>query len=162
MKKKIDLEAEAENSVSDAAVITAEDLLEVCPKEILPEFKKAKTDGARVDLLYKIVNNELKEAKRKADAIDTFCAKLKQFFLQNLDGDQTGITGKVGRVEVKTSDVASVEDWDKFYAYIAKKKEFDLLNKAVNQKAVKARWEEEKEVPGIGKFVKKTISLTKV
>lgn len=162
-KKKINLEEEAQNSNAPTKELITEDLLlEICPKEILSAFKKAKSPASRADFLYQIDNNELKALKKKAAEMDNFVTKLEAWFVQEFKDDQRGVTGKVGRVEVKEKKVAIVEDWDAFYANIKKKGEFELLNRAVNQKAVAERWEAKKQVPGVGKFVKHVISLTKV
>jgi len=163
-KSKVDLrkEAAAANGDEENIEITEELLLEVCPKELLKQFKAAKTPAARVDMLYAVEHNELKKAKAEAAAIENLTKKLRQWFIQEYkDDDAQGVVGKTAKLELKPKEVAIVEDWDKFYAHIAKKKEFDLLNKAVNSKAVGERWENDKEVPGIGRFTKKSISLTK-
>lgn len=164
-QKKIDLtkEAAAANGQEEVASITDGMLWEICPDPAtLKRLKAAKTPAARADLLYELDKNELKELRNAYKAMDAFVSKLEAWFVQEFRDSQTGVTGKVGRVEVKNKEVAIVEDWTKFYAHIAKKKEFDLLNKALNQKAVQERWEQHKEVAGIGKFIKKVISLTGV
>jgi len=163
-KKKIDLAKEAAETANDATVIEITDALlrEVCPKALLARFKSAKTPAARADLLYAVEHAELKEARNALRDIDIFVTKLEQWFIQEFKESQTGVTGKLGRVEVKNKEIATVEDWSKFYKHIAKKQEFDLLNKAINQKAIQERWGQEKEVPGVGKFIKKVISLTGV
>lgn len=165
MKKKtskIDLSAEAEegSKVGSVEIITDERLLELAPKEIAGLFKKAKTPAARADLLYQLDRNELKKARDAYNKIDKFVSKLEAWFVQEFRDDQRGVTGKYARVEIKSKEYGSVQDWDKFYKHIQKKGEFDLLNKAVNQRAVKERWEQRKEVPGLDKFTKKVVSLT--
>lgn len=179
--KKVDLAKEAAKANDGAEVeaqITDTLLAELAPESIrkllkikaLPKKRKDDdqeyvielTPAARADLLFTLTATEWKELKKAFDAMDTFLGKLEAWFVQEFRDSQTGVTGKVGRVEVKSKEIASVEDWEKFYANIKKKGEFDLLNKAVNQKAVKERWEQGKEVPGVGKFVKKVISLTAV
>ena len=163
--KKVDLSKEAEAANAGAEVvapITDATLEELCPKNILTRFKAAKTPAARADLLYTLSAKEWKELKKVFDEIDKFLGKLEQWFIQEFQSDQRGVTGKVGRVEVKPKEIASVEDWSKFYAFVKKKGEFDLLNKAVNQRAVQERWSQNKEVPGVGKFIKRVVSLTGV
>lgn len=142
--------------------ITPEKLLEACPKEFLSRFKAAKTPAARADLLYSLTENEWKERKKNLDVLDKFLSVLEQWFIQEFKDDQRGVTGKQGRVEVKDKEVANVEDWDKLYAHILKAKAFSLLNRALNQKAVKERWEVKKNVPGVKRFIAKTLSLTSV
>lgn len=166
MAKKIDLAKEAEiaNDVGEEEdkAITEDFLFELCPKELLTKYKKAKTPATRADFLYTVSKEELKKARDVFNTIDKFLTKLEQWFIENMEPGQTGVSGKIGRVEVKKKIIASAEDWDKFYAHIKKKGEFDLLNKAINQKAVGARWENGKEVPGLTRFEKNVISLTGV
>lgn len=162
--KKIDLskEAQAANGESEVVVITDSLLREMCPDTVLSRFKAAKSPAARADLLFDLDRTELKELRNAFKEMDGFLNKLEAWFVQEFKDDQRGVTGKVGRVEVKNKEIASVEDWSLFYAAIKKKGEFDLLNKAINQKAVQERWEQGKEIPGVGKFIKKVVSLTGV
>lgn len=182
MAKKIDLAEEAEiaNDVGEDEnkAITDELLIDLCPKSIASKLKIKNmksttvkgelesyislTPAQRADLLYSVKNKELKEARDLFNGIDKFLKKLEQWFIQNMEPGQTGVSGKVGRVEVKKKIIAATEDWDKFYSHIKKKGEFDLLNKAINQKAVGARWEAGKEIPGLMRFEKQVISLTGV
>jgi hypothetical protein len=164
MKKKIDFAAEADANVESAAdkLITDDHLLEACPAELVKRFKAAKTPAARADLLYSLSNGELKELRQAFKEMDDFVGQLEAWFIQELANDQTGVAGRLGRVEIKRKEIATVEDWSKFYEHIRKKKEFDLLNRAVNQKAVKERWEQAKDIPGVGRFVKKSVSITAV
>lgn len=167
-KKKVDLAAEAQASAGGAQVegdITFDDLLELAPSPaILKRLKATDDNGAKLtDLLYKYTNNELSKKRKEFNTMEEFAKKLSQYLLQELQyAELEGVTGKFGRIEVKEKEVASVEDWTKFYAHIKRMNAFDLLNKAVNQKAVKERWENKKQVPGVGVFNKKSLSLTKV
>lgn len=165
MAKKFDLKAAAEANVSEAAessVITDAVLLEICPPALVKKFAGAKTLAARADLLYKVTNGELKEARRKFTEIEDFTKKLKAFFLQEIQGDLHGVSGKFARAEVKLFTEPQVDDWDKFYAHVKKKGEFDLLSRAIGKKAIEERWANGKEVPGVGHYEGKKLSLTKV
>jgi hypothetical protein len=55
-----------------------------------------------------------------------------------------------------------VEDWDKLYRHIREHDAFDLLNRALNANAVRARWTDNVQVPGVSTYQSKKISLTKV
>lgn len=165
MAKKVDLAKEAAAQSGDIELegaITEELLFEVCPKELLVKFKKAKTQGARADLLYEADDLRLK-VQKQAEAIKKFVSKLEKWFIQELpEGEATGVAGKVARVQIKMKSRPSVIDWDKFYSHIKKKGEFELLNRAVNAKSVKERWEQGKQVPGVEKYDYKDVSVTKV
>jgi hypothetical protein len=54
------------------------------------------------------------------------------------------------------------EDWESTWKYIAKKKAWDLLQKRLSGPAVKARWENGEQIPGVGHIRVHTISVTKV
>lgn len=166
--KKIDMEAEARAANGESEVesaITDELLLELCPtSSVATAFKRAKTPAARADLLYSLEKGALRELRQNFTEMEKFCNKLEAWFIQEMpdNEDTTGVSGKLARVEIKRKEIATVSDWDKFYANIKKKGEFELLNRAVNQKAVKERWDQGKLVPGVEKFTKRVISLTAV
>lgn len=162
---KVNLKKEAKKVVDETEYegeITEEVLFEHCPKEYLAAFKKAKTPGQRADLLYAVDTHRL-ECARIVEAQKKFVTKLEKWFIQTLpDSEATGIAGQVARVQIKHKERPSVVNWDKVYDHIRKSKEFELLNRAVNAKAVKERWEAGKQVPGIEKFAYKDVSVTKV
>lgn len=162
---KINLKKEAKAIIEDTEIegeITEEILFEACPKEFLAAFKKAKTAGQRADLLYAADEYRLAEGK-KVEAMKKFVSKLEKWFIQELpETDSTGVAGKIARVQIKHKDRPAVMDWDKFYDHIRKNRAFELLNRAVNAKAVKERWESGKVVPGVEKFPYKDVSVTKV
>lgn len=162
---KVNLKKEAAKVIAETEIedeVTEELLLELCPKSFLAAFKKAKSIGHRADFLYTADEDRL-TLQREVDAMKKFLSKLEKWFIQNLpEGDATGIAGKVARVQIKQKERPSVMNWDKFYDHIRKNKAFELLNRAVNIKAVKERWEEGREVPGVEKFFYKDVSVTKV
>lgn len=45
-----------------------------------------------------------------------------------------------------------IKDWEVFYKYILKTKDFSLLERRPGRAAIKERWEDGKEVPGVEKF----------
>lgn len=163
--KKINLAKEAQKFVDETEVdgeVTEDVLLEYCPLHWLAEFKKAKTAGQRADLLYKVDADRLARGK-EVEGIRKFVSKLEKWFIQTLpQGDSTGIAGKTARVQIVPKERPSVMDWDKFYEHIRKNKAFELLNRAVNVKSVKERWDQGKQVPGVEKYSYKDVSVTKV
>lgn len=124
--------------------------------------KPPKNPGAMADLLYLAREDRLR-LQKIVDQIESLEKDLKAHFIDNLSKkDSTGVAGKRARVQIVTEDVPQVEDWEATYAYIKKKGEFDLLNRALNKAAVKARWEAKKEVPGVRHFTVSKVSVTKV
>lgn len=124
--------------------------------------KVPKNPGAMADQLYTLREDRLKLSKI-VDAMETQEKALKRHFIDNLSKkDSTGVAGKVARVQIGTEDQPAAEDWEKTYAYIKKTGSFDLLNRALNRTAVRARWEAGKEVPGVGHFPVTKVSVTKI
>lgn len=164
-KRKLNLAAEAAELTEDIEVekqVTEELLLELCPQEFKKAFTKAKTAGQRADFLYMADKYRL-ECRKEVEAQKKFISNLEKWFIQQLpESDATGISGEVACVKVQKKSRPNVKEWDKFYEHIHKNKAFELLNRAVNVKSVKERWEEGKEVPGVEKFEYKDVSVTKV
>lgn len=134
-------------------------------ERFLKDFKLPKipkTGGPMADLLYTAREDRLK-LQKIVDQIEETEKSLKAHFIDTLSkNDSTGVAGKRARVQVNEDTVAQVEDWDSFYKHISKTKEFDLLNRAVNRKAVEARWDAGKAVPGVKRQPIKKVSVTKV
>jgi len=87
--------------------------------------------------------------------------ELEAHLINNLSkGDASGIAGKRARVQIITEDIPTVENWDKFYAYIGKTEEYDLLQRRVSIKAVRERWELHRAVPGVAVFAKVSVKLS--
>lgn len=82
---------------------------------------------------------------------------LKRFGKQQLDGAK----GKVGSASAKMRDIPQFEDDAKFYAYLKKTGDFDLLQRRLNESAVKERWEAGKKVPGLKVFRTLVVNISK-
>jgi hypothetical protein len=125
-------------------------------------FKFPKTIGACADRLYQLRQKRLEQQKLVA-AIEEEEKALKEHIIQTLPkSEATGASGKVANVKVVPKTVPQVKDYDKFYAYVAKNKRFDLLQRRLNDKAIQDMWDNKKQVPGIEPFQTSTVSCTKV
>lgn len=60
---------------------------------------------------------------------------------------------RAGRIRRAVDEVPTVEDWGQLYSFIASNEAFDLLQRRVASTAVRDRWAEGVEVPGITKTV---------
>lgn len=96
---------------------------------------------ARLDLQHQVDEMEVAEKQTKA----AFVAALKELEIG-------GVTAAGRQIGFEEENEPMVENWPDLYAHIQKTGEFDLLNKALNAKAVKARWEAGEGVPGVGWF----------
>ena len=77
-------------------------------------------------------------------------------------GESSGVQGFTSRVQVTESAVPTLDDPQKFYAYVRKNNAFELLNRALNRTAIQERWDAKKQIPGVGVFHAKKVSCTKL
>lgn len=115
--------------------------------------------GGLADLYHKVRQERL-ELDRAAEAMKKEEQRIINHIIENTDlRTSTGIIGTAYKAIVVEEEVPVVNDWEKLYAHIKKKGEFDLLNRALNRAAVKAR--DGKKIPGVGAFHAKKLSVTK-
>lgn len=135
------------------------------PAAVIPKNKVFKIPAklaAAADLLY-TTRQERLALNKHVEAMKVHERALKEHLIDSLPkSDASGVAGKVARAQVKIEDEPIVEDWETFYKGIKKTGAFELLNKAPNRRAIKERWNNGKEVPGVGHFDNVKISLTKV
>lgn len=124
------------------------------------EVKIPKSAAACADMLHTTRLERLR-LQRECDNLSELETKLKDFFIATMSkSDTTGIAGKVARVQLGTKSVPTVEDWDAFYAHVKKTGNFELMQRRLNDTAVKERWDNKKQVPGVGRFNAVTVSCT--
>ena len=137
--------------------------LRVALKKVDPRKMKI---GAVADLLYQLEQSAGLTRQLPKPFEEVFSDSIKmieEFFVNKLEeGESSGVQGLISRVQINGKPVPVVNDWEKFYAHISKTKSWDLLNKAVNRDAVRARWNDKKQVPGVTTFRSKTVSCTKL
>lgn len=127
-----------------------------------PKYKFPKTMGECADKLFELRDLRMREQK-KVDEIEAEEKALKNFIIDNLPkSNAAGITGKLARVTIVKKIIPQVSDWPKFYAYVKKTNQFELLQRRVSDAAVKERWDIGKEVPGVTHFNAVTVSINKV
>jgi len=137
-------------------------------------LKMPKKLGACADL-YRDKRELRLAANKEVEAMKAEETQIANHIIDNLDVGSKGVIGERFKAVVVTEDIYQVEDWPKFYAHLKKTGEFDLLNKAINQSAVKARVEAQerpsgkrgenwkpKLPPGMAVFRAKKLSVTKV
>lgn len=136
--------------------------MEATEPSVKLKYKVPKTVGAAIDLLYK-VRQDRRVLTKKADDEEKQ-EKLLQLAILAMfkKSDLEGGKGKVGQGNIVNSDVPTVKDKKKFYAYIKKTGAFDLLQGRLSSEAFRARWDAGKNVPGVEKFQVVKLSITKV
>jgi phosphoribosylformylglycinamidine (FGAM) synthase-like enzyme len=118
--------------------------------------------GACADKLYQMRAERLLMQKA-VDEMRKNEKVLTEHLILNLSKeDAEGVKGKLAKVGITRSVVGHATDWQKFYAYVKKNNAFDLMQKRLNDKALKERWEDKKTVPGVEPFHVLKVSLTKV
>jgi len=126
--------------------------------------KLPKSMGACADLYYDIREQRL-AADKAAAALKAEEVRVANYIINNLDKNSTGAAGKHHRVQVitKIKHRINPEKWENFYAWVAKNKAFDLLQKRISDEALRERLANSKaKIPGVEPFNVVTISLTKV
>lgn len=153
--------------------------LAAADKALAPALKRvkaalAKVDveklptGALADLLYALRNFTKPLSTLLAgfdEVVDPKAKELEEHFIKTLAvGEMSGVQGAAARVQITESAIPTVapEDWTKVWAHIKKTGEWDLMNRAINRAAVVERWNNKKQVPGVGKFIAKKVSCTKL
>lgn len=120
-----------------------------------------KDAGECADLLYR--TREVRLAlERQAERLKKGETKLQEYFIESLPKSSTGIAGLEARVQITMKAVPQVENWDQFYEYVRRNKAFELLQRRLNEGAVKERWDANVEVPGVTTFNAKKVSCTKL
>ncbi len=127
-----------------------------------PSVRLTSKLGDLVDYYY-----DLREEKRYLNRfIDDINAKLKRteeamFAKMKRQGVTSGkATHAQGSIVKRT--VFSVEDWDEFFQFAKRKGNEDLFQKSCSSTAIREREEDGIKVPGIKKFTKVSISVTKL
>lgn len=126
------------------------------------KFIFPKSLGACVD---KLMDLDLKAKSIKAalSKVEEESRALENHLLDTFPKDDlNGASGKKARAEIERTPVPTPEDWTKVYAYIRKSGDFDLLHKRLSTTACRERWADNVVIPGVGRFVKLGIKLSKV
>lgn len=120
---------------------------------------KPPTMGALIDGIW-----ALREKKRQHEAD---IKKLEEDIHEKEDEllarmDKEGIdksTGKHATVSVSNTVVATIKDWDKFIAYVQKKKYFHLLQRRVSDTGCRELFEQGKSIDGLEPFNKRKLNV---
>jgi len=117
------------------------------------------TVGSLIDTLHKI-RSEKRELAAKEKEINARYEEAQLHLLQLMDAEGvTKSTGKTATASVSESVNFNIEDWDAFTAYLAKTKQFHLIQRRTSAPAVRELWAMKGAVPGLTQFTKREISL---
>lgn len=126
-----------------------------------PKLKIPKSLGACADALFEAKQERL-ALEKVVEAMKANETALTEHIINNLPKGDTGACGKHHKAVVVTESIPRVENWDATYKYIKRTGAFELLQRRLNNAAVKERLEDGKTVPGVGSFTAVKVSLTKV
>ena len=125
------------------------------------KMKYPRALGAAIDLLYTQRAARL-DAQKAVDLMKEEEAKLADHILNTFTKEElNGSKGQLAVAAIKHTVTINTTDWDAFLAYCVKTKSWDMLRKQPTVAAVKARWDEGKQIPGVEPFTKIDLSLTK-
>lgn len=120
------------------------------------------TIGAKIDSLQK-----LREKKRIAEKTVTDIAKqmsdLENELMTQMDEEGVvGSKGKLASASISETVKPSIEDWDKFYAYIHRMKYYHLLERRPSVTGCRELFETKGKIPGVVPFTQRKINLRSV
>lgn len=124
---------------------------------------KSKKLGALADELY-----ETREARlalqKQIDALAAREKEIKDYLIDTLPkSDASGISGVKARVTIVVKEQPTVTDKQAFWDYINDHEAYELVQVLrPSVPAIKERWENGEEIPGIDKFNAVTVSINKV
>ena len=127
-----------------------------------------KSLGACVDKYHEARERRL-AAKRYMEALQEEESRIFNHILDNIPKGDGGAIGKRFKAVRTEDEKFSIADDEQFYGFIKKTGSFDLLNRAINQRAVRERMEDPKftkkfpkGVPGTKSYKVFGLSVTKV
>ena len=87
---------------------------------------------------------------------------IKDHLISKLQGETTGVAGKLCRVQAVTKLVPLASDWAAFWKAFNPKTDSDLVQKRVSVAAVQARWDAGEKVPGVDAVQIVDLSVSKL
>ena len=115
-----------------------------------------------VDLYQETRNRRLAIEKQAKEVHVKEVEYAEQILTTLRDSASPVIGGTTHQCTRKVTNEPTVEDWDDLHAHIVDTGEWDLMEKRVGKAAVKLRWDEGEDVPGVGSFPVEKLSLTKL
>lgn len=124
-------------------------------------YKVPKSVAECADQLY-LLDEKRALLNRQVSEIEGQMSAIREYVIKELPkSNATGITGKVARVTVESKDIPQAKDWDLLFAFVARTKQFDLLQRRLSPAAVEERWKVKKQVPGVEVFTATVVRVSK-
>jgi hypothetical protein len=119
--------------------------------------------GAQIDSLYRL-RETIREVNEKLKDLEEQKRALEETIVGEMDVLQVDKSaGKLGSVTISEQEIASIEDWDAFNAFIKRNNYFFLLQRRVNNAPYRELLAERKNkpIPGAKTIVKRSLNLRK-
>ena len=101
-------------------------------------------------------------AQREVDQIARQETEAKQTLIKALQSQELSAAASAKYlVKYKLEDKPIASNWDDIYRYIQDTGSFDLLQRRLLESAVKARWEDDEELPGITTYPVDKLTVSK-
>ena len=111
---------------------------------------------------FKVVEKSRLDADKRAAEIKSLETQIKQVLVITMNRMHLTAAGGANYIcEHRTVEEPTVSNWDDFYKYVLKTKDFSLLERRPGKAAIKERWNDGKAVPGITRFPVDKLSFTK-
>jgi hypothetical protein len=106
----------------------------------------------------------LREEKRAAEKVvkeieERIAAHNEILFARMDEAATTKGEGQKASASITTATVANVTDWEALWPWIAKTKNFHVVQKRLSDPAVRELWDLKKTLPGVQPFSKRTLNL---
>lgn len=120
---------------------------------------RAPSVGASIDQLW-----ALRESKRELEAkikvLDDAIKADEEALMDRLEKEGLEkATGTKAGVSISKNVVANVEDWDKFWGFISKTKNYQLVQRRVSDPAYRELMEMGTKIPGVLPFTKTRLNV---
>lgn len=118
-----------------------------------------KTLALVVDKLWSIRKERL-ALDKQVTALKAEETTLREYLIEKLpEHDASGISGKLARVALVPKEAPRVVDWESFYKYVAKTKQFDLLQRRLSEASICERLDDGKVIPGVELYKYNSLSV---
>jgi len=121
-----------------------------------------KSIGQRADLYAEVRGLRLAMDKEVA-AVKARESEIRESIINDLSkSDDTGAAGLKYRAQIVVKTLPKLADWGVFTSWVRKNDRFDLMQKRINETAIKDLWAERESVPGVEKINVPDVSITKI
>jgi hypothetical protein len=125
----------------------------------MPTAKLPKRLTVCVDKLY-TTRDERYRLQKLATELKKDETALRAHILAELAKQKSsGIAGKVARVAIRPKTRVVANDWDALYKYVKRSGSFELLQRRLNDTAIKERWDDGRDVPGTEAVTESVLSI---